>query len=309
MTEGCFASVERVTRHPAPGAAGRPQVPIWEPYRKQELFLLAAVPVVRALATYDIHALTVETTLPQSPGNPAAAFLDTISFPGENGSLRKVFVAHQPMDQVMAPGQSVKEVMNLFPGIAACASGVNSAGSSCNSTTPIEPTVISKVTLANGQSYSLLYDSYANVRELHLPTGGFYRYSYGSNLYTVCSNGNTGVCEYTIVPYLTEKDVYLNATDPTPAQVIKYSQSSDGSGLSGHVVYQDGYNNVLGMEDHTFVPMGLGPGFLPVGYNGWSEGKELSANYYAPGGGPPSVRRPPPGSSGRAAGPRTIAGS
>jgi hypothetical protein len=49
--------------------------------------------------------------------------------------------------------------------------------------------------------------------------------------------------------------------------------------LAGHVVYRDNSNVMLGAEDHQFVP--LGSPSLGTGYNGWSQGKELSANYYA----------------------------
>jgi len=157
---------------------------------------------------------------------------------------------------------------------------VNGDGSYCNSTVSIEPTVIGQVTLANGSTYKLKYDSYANVSELHLPTGGFYKYSYGSWL---GQTGNGGVTEYTVVPYLTERDVYLHEGDGVAAQVAKYTLtwSGDLSQVTVHVSNQDGQFHQLGAEDHVFVSPGWGPGWLPVGYNSWNQSKELSATYYA----------------------------
>ncbi len=89
---------------------------------------------------------------------------------------------------------------------------------------------------------------------------------------------------YSVHPFLTKKEVFRQAGDLTPAQVILYSKTTDAQGnitsLAGQVAYQDGAGNSLGSETHTFSPPGLGLNNLGTDYNGWMQGKELSAGFY-----------------------------
>jgi len=74
------------------------------------------------------------------------------------------------------------------------------------------------VLLPNSQSYSFKYNKFGDVAELHLPTGGFYRYTYD----TVLGGARGAVNVYTITRRLTQKKVFLNATDTEAVHTITY---------------------------------------------------------------------------------------
>jgi len=244
-----------------------------------------------------------------------------VTYPNESGTQQTAGLTYAAMGSAMGTANLItgaayplEEIYQIFAlqgycalsppaGGGTCTSMESSGacslptGVNCNAVTPVDPNVLTQVALPNGQSYSFKYDSYGNVAELHLPTGGWYRYTYTINLLfwsSSCAYCSGGVFyHWTIVPTVTSKAVFLHSGDTTPAQVIWYSPSNDGSGLAGHLVYTDGANytanakgNVLGSEDHSFLSgpamsLGVGqPTLWSTDYNTWTAGKESQVNYY-----------------------------
>ena len=164
----------------------------------------------------------------------------------------------------------------------ACADDANCNNINTSSTQYAQDGLVASVQYNNNQGYQFLYNSYGDVAEIVLPTGGAYRYFYTTVLEPVVNTTGTST-GYIIERVLNEKDVYTNASDTGPSQVIKYSPLTDPSSgnlaEAGQVQYYDGSGNFLGEEDHYSVGINLAPPIDGTAYKGWNEGKEYKVNY------------------------------
>jgi YD repeat-containing protein len=109
----------------------------------------------------------------------------TISYPGTGGVSRTITVNYALLGSVLRSGFALETDATLFGGI--CGVSTQTGCTSLNN-----PTVASGVVLADLTTYKFLYDSYGNLSEVDLPTGGSYQYDY--NPPTVTAQGS-GVSE------------------------------------------------------------------------------------------------------------------
>jgi RHS repeat-associated protein len=160
-------------------------------------------------------------------------FADQITFKGFGPATRTVLVNYTSLSSALrttnprnepASRYQIQTYHGLFPEL-------NNASSS----TQYNPTVVSSITLPNGRQYQLLYNSYAELARVNLPTGGAIEYDY-----TVGSGATDeyGV-DFQIFRRVIERRVY-----------------ADGATLEGYTTYTptliSPFPNLLTMvtEDH-----------------------------------------------------------
>ena len=179
---------------------------------------------------------------------------DTIVYPAADGNTHTITINYDLLQNHLKSGWSLQTHASLF------------ATSNANDYSSFNPLVVNSVVLPDNSSYTILYNSYGEVAQVNLPTGGFYQYDYpattpycnGSN-YAGCaassSNGYTNM--QTILRRVTARRVYANGgtlegqacysptftADGTTTQVTFY----DGTALSGC-----GSGNVISSETHSF---------------------------------------------------------
>lgn len=98
---------------------------------------------------------------------------DLISFKGFAGTNRQVRVIHRSLSNVLRSG-TVQFYNQLF--------NLPSASGTC-----FNPMVVSELELPNGRNYRFLYNAYAELARVVLPTGGKFEYDYSAGLSGVYS--------------------------------------------------------------------------------------------------------------------------
>ncbi|MGD0048115.1 MAG: RHS repeat-associated core domain-containing protein [Bryobacteraceae bacterium] len=280
------------------------------------------------------------------PALPAGAQAQYITYPDANGSPsfntstpalaadfcpnsvnsggHVIALTYQPLDAFVVP----QNTATLFSAIPSCiGSACTESGPGGNTQIPTPATLydpaalLQSVRYPDGTSLTFSYDVYGDVSQIVLPTGGMYRYTYGITVgtsgstlqNTICAGGGTCPSGYVIESYVTEKDIYTNASDATPSQKVFFCPLGNSLygpyfAQAGIVIYTDGtvtspytgplmpggaaalatfcsqYSNggpgVLGVEDHYTYPVDQTPPFYNTYYKGWQEGKEVQTNLY-----------------------------
>src|SRR5439155_23409875 len=102
---------------------------------------------------------------------------DVISFKGANGTNRTIKIYHAMLDSVLrkhpdgTTEYTIKPFHDLFPSLQNVQDG------------DYDITVTSAVELPDGRQYQLRYDSYGNLAEVILPTGGRMEYDWTVGTY------------------------------------------------------------------------------------------------------------------------------
>jgi RHS repeat-associated protein len=225
--------------------------------------------------------------------NGTTAASDTIAFTGFAGTPRSISVNYGQLQSYLAPGQNVQTYGCLFPELT-----------NGSTQTPFNPYVTSSIGLPDGRSYSFLYNSYGEVAQVTLPTGGAIQYQYGgADGASDPSHISPGTCsanpslqysgvtgQYTIQRRLLVRKVLPSGASGPVEQWTTYSANFGSSSQSNtavtvkHLDPSDPTGNtVISQETHLFY---LNPvnSVLdvsnPAHYSPWQEGKEYESDYY-----------------------------
>jgi len=182
--------------------------------------------------------------------------VDVITFTGFGGAPRTITVTHGCLSSALRSDQPFLTYTQLFP-----VSDLNGSG---NIQSQFNPKMVTAVTLPDRRQYQFLYNSYAELARMVLPTGGSFEYDYTTTS-GVGDDNVTGV----------EKEVYRRVIErrviPDGTNIEGRTRYSPATGVGGTVTvdHLDGTGHVLlAHEEHTFhtsgapVQDGLQPNIL-----------------------------------------------
>jgi YD repeat-containing protein len=121
---------------------------------------------------------------------------DEISYKGFGGATRSIKIYLTNLQYALRSDYSLLTYQQLFPEL-------NGASS-----VPANVAVIGAVELPNGKQYQFLYNSYAELARVVLPTGGAIEYDYAAGLTNGASSGYFAAVEKNIYRRLIERRVY-----------------------------------------------------------------------------------------------------
>jgi YD repeat-containing protein len=190
---------------------------------------------------------------------------DQLSYPGFGGTTRYIKIFYDVLANVLRSDQTIKNDNQLWPGVL----GVNQIPSQ------VGGAFISEILLPDGTSYNFQRDSYGNVAEVILPTGGMIQYDWAGQV------GSVGGSQVTVAPasfslrcYLTQRREYSNGS--TLSRVTKYS--SPGGSVT--VTDYDGNDNLQSKVSHTLATPPWPPNLRAIDYDITTAGQEPTTQYY-----------------------------
>ena len=184
--------------------------------------------------------------------DPASDPQDVLTYPSFNGSTQTVKVNYSLLQNSLANGESIEAYNCLFPELAGATSNL------------YNPYVVSSVQLPDNTSYTLKYNSYGEVTQATMPTGGYYKYKYLEAGSSCAANGNSGVITlqnnsgYRILRRLQERDEYTQAGTLTAKIVFSTAvgnvdgQHSNRPTTAVTVSFQNTGGTVLRQEVHWY---------------------------------------------------------
>jgi RHS repeat-associated protein len=201
----------------------------------------------------------------------------TVGFNGFNSQPRSIQISGTNLGSALRSGYSLTSLRNLFPSLDA------TGDSNFN------PGVTSSVTLPDGRQYQFLYNSYAELAEVILPSGGRIEYDYAAGTDArVDQWGVTSVVDPDvpsawgttyrkgIYRRVVERRTYLTPTATTVESKTTYSSSGSPVGVD----HLDRNGIVLAHEDHFITGDPL-PSLSkePNDYSIWTDGKEFKSEH------------------------------
>ncbi len=210
------------------------------------------------------HVAQVTTT-----STDEAHSIDTISYPGFQGANRTATVSEVPLAEALAPGYALETGQQVYPSL----NGVPASD-------PWNPTVIATVTLANGDAYHFLYNSYGELARCQLPTGGAYEFTWSPiGPYP----GGIDLAHLAILRGVTEMRDYPDGQTLARRTDISYSIPAGQDGTvttnSATVTEYDGNSNPLRITDHYFYQVRPSKQD-PLSHNAWKDGLEYETDIY-----------------------------
>ncbi|MGC9951151.1 MAG: hypothetical protein ABSF64_32750, partial [Bryobacteraceae bacterium] len=140
---------------------------------------------------------------------------DAIQFTGAGGAIRYAYVQYTQMQYalIQGQGQAIQTLGCLFPNLA-----LSLGGSST-----FDPYVISAIILPNSEQYSFLYNTYGDVAQITLPTGGAVQYDYPTFTSPTCpttTNDPSGYNRFTstVQRRLQQRRVYPGGVTTIPEE-------------------------------------------------------------------------------------------
>ena len=205
---------------------------------------------------------------------PSADSQDVISYGA--GNIGHTIKVNYSLLQSALNGETLRTYKALFPELSG------------SSTTNFNPYVISSIVLADGTSYSMLYNSYGELTKLTLPTGAIIGYKY-SEAYASGSSGVialSGGSGYKIVRPLVERDEYANGGTTLTAKMLYFPVTPGTDPVTGRpnfkaeADFEDASNNLLRRENHYFWGNPLSTAAPPADnvYADWWEGLEYQTD-------------------------------
>ncbi|HEX3681393.1 MAG TPA: hypothetical protein VHU83_02545, partial [Bryobacteraceae bacterium] len=168
---------------------------------------------------------------------------DTITYPGAGGTQRQITVNYALLQNALDFGQALETPAQLFPTL-----------SQASSTTQYNPWVVASVMLPNQTQYKFQYNSYGEVVQMTLPTGGMIGYQYPATMancsssLTGCvidSENSQGVPVGIVERRLLARYEYANGSTPTRQTNYSYAATGQSSGTLVTVTDQDASGNTL----------------------------------------------------------------
>jgi YD repeat-containing protein len=209
--------------------------------------------------------------------NAAAPYglCDQISFKGFGGEVsRTITVSKDSMSHVLRSGFVRRTYHDLFPTLSG------------SSSTPFDPTVVSRVWLPDGRSYQFQYNDYGELSRVVLPTGDALEYDWVAGMINSPTGGAIGNGQ--IYRRVSERRIYPDgATGGSFSSKETYSvpETYAPSGPPPNVGYvavkqYDSSLNLLTSSKHYFNGSAVynpNADNYDVGYFPWSNGKEYKS--------------------------------
>jgi YD repeat-containing protein len=214
----------------------------------------------------------------------ATTAADTIQYNGYSEATRNVTVNYAYLHTALTSGQGSSSIACLFPELSG------------STQTLWDPYVVTSVVLPNGKQYTFSYNSYGEVAQVVLPTGGAVQYQWGSiygaptatigtEIGCMQPNSPSGVSGYDmILRRVLSRIVRPSGAAGAVEQWTNYS-AAFGNGSQGDTVVtvqhmDSAGQDVLSQENHHLYdnpvnPSGAVAGFDdPTHYTPWQEAKE-----------------------------------
>lgn len=210
-----------------------------------------------------------------------------ITYKGFGGADRAVTINIAPLSaSTLRSGFQVRTQSSLFPGLTLPGGGSN-----------VTPPVISSVVLPDGRSYQFLYDDYAELARVVLPTGGAFEYDYAAGLTDGDASGmlTDSNKERQVYRRVVERRVYPSGgtgsaysvkqvygrqeSSTTHSDIVEVQQCTSGPSVgtcgTGAALLSREHHYYYGSPRLSFNKQ-------PTDYTGWQEGKEYKTEIYDP---------------------------
>jgi RHS repeat-associated protein len=201
---------------------------------------------------------------------------DQITYKGFGGASRSVLVNYMSLANALRSDYaSTLTPKALFPEL----NGSN--------TSQHNPTVVSSVTLPNGQQYQIKYNQFGELARVVLPTGGAIEYDYGAGVSDYASGAFAGgyLGSWVVYRRVIERRMYpAGGTAASYASRMTYSRPEyDGSCADCVIVEQkDSFGTLLTRSKHYFYGSPRASfGISPIEYAGWKQGREYKTESFA----------------------------
>jgi RHS repeat-associated protein len=147
----------------------------------------------------------------------------TIGYKGAGGDVRTITITYSttPSTWLRPDFTSTQTVRQAFPEFIV--SDLNAPNQ------PIGDVGAVQITLADGRSYRLYYNNYAELARVDLPTGGKIEYDYGAGYGVRPSGALPAITSASIFRCVKEQRIFNNVSDATPVEVTRYRRDSDTS--------------------------------------------------------------------------------
>lgn len=212
---------------------------------------------------------------------------DRITFKGFGGATRIIRVSKGNLDTALRPDFTIKTGSQLFPEL--------------NTQMPqnVDPTVVTALWLPNGRNYQFLYNSFAELARVVLPTGGAYEYDYNGGVVGGTASG-------VLTSYASGTDIFQDIYRRVIERRI-YPTGGTGGAYSGRITYSlptttysstgtayiesdhmDANGAVLAAERHYYNGIAattFADSYVNFGYTAWDTGREIRTERVAAGGG------------------------
>jgi RHS repeat-associated protein len=199
----------------------------------------------RLLQVTDSLNRRVNISYDNSSPTDCTVHYDVITFTGFAGAVRTIQVGHDCLVNALRSDQTLMTYTQLFP--------PELTGSGNISPQTFNDKVVTGVTLPDGRQYKFLYNSYAEVARVVLPTGGAFEYDYTPKGSEVGDDNVTGV-DLEIYRRVIERRVMPDGTN-----VEGLTRYTPVTGVGGTVTVDHWDGSVtllLAHEEHTFHTSG-----------------------------------------------------
>jgi RHS repeat-associated protein len=201
---------------------------------------------------------------------------DTITYKGFGGTSRVIKIHKTQLGSALRPGFTLKTPQVLFPDL-------NGADSQNNS----NPDVIENVEMPDGRFYKFLYNSYAELARVELPTGGGFEYDWDAGRASGSVGGTINAKQ--IYRRIIERRVCTSFSGTVTVEgKMTYSRPESGTGGTyanlGYVIvdHLTPGDVLLSREKHYYDGRGASPTLFdpPSGYPAWKDGKETRTDLF-----------------------------
>jgi len=204
-----------------------------------------------------------------------STFTDQITFNGANGAMRTIQVSYALLSTLLRSDQTMKTYSQLFPTLDSLGSG------------GFDTYRVSSVMLPDNRQYQFRYNSYGELAQVILPTGGIYEYDHDAWYVGSTDGGIVGgsLAGPEIYRRVVEKRIKPDGV--TVKGRITYSSPEGPGTYAGYVTvntYFDAGDTLLASEKHYFYGdywSGLGASNSYAGtfdYPGWKDGREYQTD-------------------------------
>lgn len=229
--------------------------------------------------TFAYNALQKLTTITDSLNRQVAITYgtlggyDEITYKGFGGATRSIKIHLTNLQYALRSDCLLQTYQQLFPEL----------NGSYNSSANVA--VVGAVELPNGKQYQFLYNSYAELARVVLPTGGAIEYDYAAGLTNGAASGYFAAVEKNIYRRVIERRVYPDGgSGLNYVSRMTYSRPETTTTNLGYVVL-DQYNSagtLLTRSAHYFYGSPrLSFNQKPTEYPGWKDGREYQTVEYA----------------------------
>ena len=195
----------------------------------------------------------------------------TISYKGFGGAARTIKIGQTNLANALRSGYTMQTAAQLFPEL-------HGGG-------PIDSTVINYIELPDGRTYQLLYNPYAELARVVLPTGGAIEYDYAAGLTDGAASGVfTGSTNKHVYRRIIERRIYPDGGSGSGYESkITYTRPETTTSNLGYVVTEtrNASGTLLAKSQHYFYGSPKASfNQEPTHYGAWKDGREYKTEIF-----------------------------